>query len=125
MEDKFTLGNAKIAKFMGGVVVGSFTNNLGTLEKPNIVHDHDLYDMGKNRIQNQCYWADITMKYHKDWNWLMPCIFKIRTTCPVVTLYDLTDENKFIYDLFRLNIFTPIEIVWKYCIEYVDWFNKQ
>ena len=124
--DKFILGNAKIAKFMGGVVVGSFTNNLGTLEKPNVVHDHDLYDMGKNRTQNECYWAHTTMKYHKDWNWLMPVLSKIGATCPVLIKTELNDGNYFIYDMFRFDLFhTTIETAWLAAINYIDWYNKQ
>ncbi len=124
MEDKYKKGNGVIAMYMGAVKVGSFTNNLGTLDKPNIVHDHDLFDMGKYRTMNECYWADTTMKYHRDWNWLKPVLDKIKSKPLYMTIDEVTPENAFTWDFFRLDIFTPIDVAWDAVVKYIEWYNK-
>lgn len=65
-------------------------------------------------------------KYNSSWDWLMPVLNKIKTTCPIITIDELNDDNKFLWDMFRLNlIYTPIETAWEYVVIYIEWYNKQ
>lgn len=55
---------------MGAVKDGAWLN----LEKE---ITHWTMDMGKERSQNQRYWPSNCLKYHFDWNWIMPVLTKI------------------------------------------------
>ena len=59
-------GNKLIAQFLGGIIVEPKVDNEGNC----------LFDMGKTRKQNEQFWNSKSLKYHKDWNWLMPCVTK-------------------------------------------------
>lgn len=65
-------GNKIIAEFMGGIVV----------EKTPI---YEVYDMGKNRFQNQTFWNAKSLKYHKSMDWLIPVIEEIEHTFVIGT----------------------------------------
>lgn len=120
-EEKYSKGNLIIALYMGATIVGSFNNNIGTADKPILEHDHNLLDMGKNRTMNECYWGDNTLKYHKDWNWLIPVYTKINKDIP----FD-HDDSYLIFEVFNLKLInTPIDVAWNYCVLYIEWLNKQ
>lgn len=50
--------------------------------------DHYLLDMGKDRTQNERYWASNTLKYYVSWDWLMPVVTKCRQLGAVIEIRD-------------------------------------
>lgn len=61
----------KIAKFMGAVVIAEYKGEAGGY------FNSVLFDFGKDSPDNYSrYYSDLSMRYHKDWSWLMPVIQK-------------------------------------------------
>lgn len=60
--------------------------------------------------------------YHTSWDWLMPVVEKIRSTAGVCINSD-SKEKHFAFEIFGLNIVTPIETVYMYVINYIKWYN--
>ena len=93
-------------------------------------------------------WSDVfypeTLKFHKDWNWLMEVVeniesledterFEITNSGVNITHYQ-TKEVKFIYNGYHTNkgmylltekaVDTKIEAVYMAVVEFIKWYNK-
>jgi len=58
-------------------------------------------------------------KYHYSWDWLMPVVHKA---------YEITteDEQQFAgLTLFEIGLPTPINEIWQYITEFIQWYNTQ
>ena len=69
---------------------------------------HD--DKGKYYDSNGLY-IGVTLKYHKNWNWLMPVISKISSNC---------EEPEELDDLKYALLCDDIETAWRFVVDYLD-----
>ena len=84
-------GNTLIAKYMGGVVIADYKGSKGGY------FDTNIFDFGTLvQPDNTRYWSDINLKYHKDWNWLIPAMLKRESECE---RFHLTFIHENLYDI--------------------------
>jgi len=108
-DNEIVEGNLLIAKFMDGN--RSKVDGKGKwMRFPEPTHGH--YSFRYNNLQ-----------YDQSWDWLMPVIQKIKQLqWDSVKNYDLGFEADLVL---RLEIWTPIEQVWKAVIDFIKWHNSQ
>lgn len=68
------------------------------------------------------YVANDNLKFHSDWNWLMPVVRRIQQSAHGLT-NNASEEEKFAYGIFGLSIVSPIDTVYMYVVNYVKWLN--
>ena len=73
-------------------------------------------------FMNDDNWVVKTDDNYKDWNKLMTVVKKIRETAHCVLATD-SQEKKNAFLIFSLNITTPIETVFMYVCNYINWYN--
>ena len=103
-----TIDNKLIAEFMGG-----------KLHKA-LHADHSFYTApDKMPIIPKDFFVVGELKYHKDWNWLMPVAHKCLTIC--------RDKMKTEWESVFSDIFLTcsIESMQKEIVEFINWYNKQ
>lgn len=63
--------------------------------------------------------------YHYDssWDWLMPAVRKIQGIAGPLIDSD-SEDKRYAFLLFTLSIVTPIETVYMYVINYINWYNQ-
>lgn len=105
------IDNKLIAEFMDGIPF--FTDS--THKK---VSGFSLPHLGKdeNSITGIGYELIVNLKYHKDWNWLMPVVKKICDTEIPLSKYQTRQ--------FWLNN-PDIENVYTQVVEFIKWYNKE
>lgn len=71
--DKIVEKNSVIAKYMGGVVIADYKGSKGGY------FDTEIFLFEKSTSPtNSKYISDIDMRYHKEFNWLIPVIMKLQ-----------------------------------------------
>jgi hypothetical protein len=128
--------NKLIAEFMGAIIIETYYNEDKSI-------NHFLMDMGKNRTQNSRYISDITMLYHKSWDWLIPVVEKIESLGYYTKIYSytigystehymaiLTYDDKTQYENLAMNRkFThsanKLTATYNAVIEFITWYNTQ
>lgn len=64
-------------------------------------------------------------EYATDFNELIPIVRKCHDVCPIFTIDELDDESYFIPYFMRMDLLMPIELIFKYTVMFIDWYNKQ
>jgi len=63
------------------------------------------------------------LKYHKDWNWLMPIVKKIQIDSP-----EAPEESSGWYAYYGMEpwlVLADINKVFEHCVQYIEWYNKR
>lgn len=63
------------------------------------------------------------LAYHNNWNWLMPVVEKIDSLN--IEEFNIDEFDNQIEILLKLDIFTPIDKVYKAIVEFIKWYNEQ
>lgn len=74
MEKTIQEGNRLIAEFMGAVAEEWYPPNKDT----DSTGVHLVFKQGDKYPDNQRHHPDSCLKYHSDWDWLMPVCIKLR-----------------------------------------------
>lgn len=108
-EQQIIEGNTLIAKFMGAVIIEHYP-------------DHDLLDFlhRDNYPDNNRYYATTSLKYHKEWNWIIPVVRKIKGVDETTSTRLYFYNRKIDMDLTNLNI----EQVHTSIVEFIKAYNK-
>jgi hypothetical protein len=113
--------NKLFAEFMGY----ELRNNLYCFFTPpefDIWNKHSEED--RKSIESIFYnFEEDELEYHSSWDWLMPVVEKIRTTAGCLINSD-SQEKKYAFMLFSLSVTTPIETVYLYVSNYIEWYNS-
>jgi hypothetical protein len=129
-------GNKLIAEFMGGTK----TKSPGYLDRDYFDFKDKPYQKWTNLYggsfeETTLYWEG-DLKYHSDWNWLMPVIEKIEK----VEFMEAEDANDpdacafirtFSRGMVRINRFTLhqantlLEAAWQAVVDFIKWNNNQ
>lgn len=104
-----TENNKLIAEFMGAPFVGDYKGSKGGYQ------DTYLYDFRKLNIGNEVFISDVQMKFHTDWNWLMPVIQKINET---------GYAGGITYELKESLMAVDIGNTYKEVVEFIKWYNE-
>lgn len=91
----YTKGNAMLAQYMGAVLLGEYFGSKGGYS------DTQLLDLGTETAkksgggfpENNRYWSDTQLKYHKSWDWLSPV-----TNFALKKCSDNNDDNNLSYN---------------------------
>lgn len=106
-------GNLLIAKFMDAHVMIESDGIVICL--PNV----GMWFSGKKRLkqhQEKCF--------HSDWNWLIPAVNKAIGTIGIRTIDECTDyEWRLFTAICEMKLSTPINIVYKNLVQYIEWYN--
>jgi hypothetical protein len=71
------------------------------------------------------FWLD-ELKYHSNYDWLIPVVKRIIQSIGVKSIDECSDEEWTITtNLTRLYIGTDIEVIYFAVIRYIKWYNKQ
>lgn len=65
------------------------------------------------------------MRFHKDWNWLIPVVRKLRNLNLIINnsaLSQVNESGKVVRTLIKL---MDIEQVWQATVDYIKWYNSQ
>jgi len=63
------------------------------------------------------------MKFHTDWNWLIPVVEKIYSIDIYYSHY-ISENASMFYDG-KIQLTTNIKEVYEQCIDFIKWYNKQ
>lgn len=113
-------GNELIALYMGYIFKegGRWT-----------LHEHSSGEYDDMWVVDECWWyrgnaLEDGLIFDRSWDALMPVVRKIQSTSPGLTPNASKDE-KFAYGIFGLSIVCPIETVYLYVTNYINWYNTQ
>jgi hypothetical protein len=80
--------------------------------------------------ENGMLYTEENLRYHFEWNWLMPVVQKIETlgfrvnitgiTCSVSRIL----ETETIIQLVLGEVSMKINLVWAVCVDFIEWYNK-
>lgn len=106
-------GNKLIAEFMGGILWRVSRND--NIDRIKMTHTAFPDKMLTCKISE--------LRYHSSWDWLMPVVQKIKEVYNTLDLeIALFKENE---PLFNMTIFADIQTVWKFCVQFIQWYNIQ
>ena len=88
--------NKIIAEFMGA----KLTKNLKIM--------YPVYEGDSSYVKN--------LKYHSDWNWLMPVVEKIEGIGKTELKFSVHFEN--------VKLSSDIQVVYNACVEFIKWYNE-
>lgn len=108
--EEITQSNKLIAEFMG-------------LEKVQRSGKSDSYMFIFKPGFVPCETCPASLEYDSSWDWLMPVVKKIQQTAGPLIDSDLEDK-RYAFLLFTLGIVTPIETVYMYVVNYINWYNE-
>ena len=63
------------------------------------------------------------LRYYNEFNWLMPVVKKIQGVAGPLLSSD-SEEKQFAFMIFTLSIVTPIETVYLYVVNFINWYNQ-
>ena len=103
---EISIKNILIAKFIGAIAISTFLSDDNLTE-------HELLDYVKkeNYPDYSRYHSSNFLKYHNDWNWLMPII----THCIKNGIWDSEQTNQLHDALLKQNITE----CWNACVDFV------
>jgi len=114
-QEEYNEGNLLIAQFMGGdtnktahpMIAGFIADDEVNFQPESYPEPHD-----------HSGWKIVDLKYHTSRDWQIPVIERINAVLPdFVTVDQMKDELFVIYQLNRLQLTTPVFLIWKYLVE--------
>jgi hypothetical protein len=114
---------------------------MNTLENNKLIAEFLGYELFKDKyyelsqfgyIKTNGEWSDIfyptTLKFHKDWNWLMEVVEKIES---LGYFFKIVSQTSLIVDkdekCLSLSVYrkTKIDSTYEACLEFIKWYNAQ
>lgn len=112
-----------VALFMGAKVVGEYFGSKGGYSD-SVLLDFGTSECEQNKLHfpgNSRFWADTQLKFHNDYNWVMPVVTKLKNTKS--KNYTLGQYPKFKF--FNLpSLYTPLSDVFEECYKAVQFLNE-
>jgi WD40 repeat protein len=94
---------------------------------PYIFNGVHLFLTGWNNRTTKLDWMPCKLKYHEDWNKLMPVVEKIESLKGIVTIKKDSCEIQYKFGgIGNYSVFNmKIDAVWNACVKYIHWYNNQ
>ena len=64
------------------------------------------------------------MKFFTSWDWTMEVVYRIRKTATCLIDSD-SKQKRYAFMICSLSLTTPIETVFQYAVNYIEWFNNE